>query len=242
MLFPHISEHRFIDACHAGKRLPFLVLAAELLQRYRPVRFQNIFPDSRFTPKGKFRSRKGLLHDSIRPDAFRFRFFRYHFTLLGYFAMAHMIFLMCGQPQMQSTVYHFHDLDKLFKLLAAKAVQPAHQLKAVPRIILVPEILHFKHTGLAFVINIARSLRILIKRVQEVLFHLEVHRQVIAEYGNALFRHFQYIILSYHCRFSLSSSCENPPMFEVCTEWYALPDSVRPPTACTYTVHAAWSS
>ena len=50
---------------------PFLVLAAELLQRYRPVRFQNIFPDSRFTPKGKFRSRKGLLHDSIRPDAFR---------------------------------------------------------------------------------------------------------------------------------------------------------------------------
>lgn len=31
-------------------------------------------------------------------------------------------------------------------------------------------------------------------------------------------------------------------MFEACTEWYALPDSVRPPTACTYTVHAAWSS
>ena len=60
MLFPHISEHRFIDACHAGKRLPFLALAAELLQRHRPVRFQNIFPDSRFTPKGKFRSRKAL--------------------------------------------------------------------------------------------------------------------------------------------------------------------------------------
>ena len=107
---------------------------------------------------------------------------------------------------MQITVYHFHDLDKLFRLLAAKAVQPAHQFKAVPRIILVPEILHFKYTGLAFVINIARSLRILIKRVQEVLSHLEVHRQVIAEYGNALFRHFQYIILSYHCRVSLGKS------------------------------------
>lgn len=31
-------------------------------------------------------------------------------------------------------------------------------------------------------------------------------------------------------------------MFGVYTEWYALPDSVRPPTACTYTVHAAWNS
>ena len=143
---------------------------------------------------------------------------------------------------MQVTVYYLHDLDKLFRLLAAKAVQPAHQLKAVPRIILIPEILHFKHAGLTFIINIARSLRILIKRIQEVLSHLEVHRQVIAEYGNTLFRHSQYIILSYHCRFSLSSSCENPPMFGVYIGWYALPDNVRPLTAYTYTDHAAWNS
>ena len=68
MLFAHIPEHRFIGACHAGKRLPFLILTAELLQRYRPVCLQNIFPDTRFTPESKFRSRKGLLHDSIRPD------------------------------------------------------------------------------------------------------------------------------------------------------------------------------
>ena len=92
------------------------------------------------------------------------------------------IFVTVRQPQMQVMVDDSHDFNEVLRVPATQPRHCPYQLEAVPGIFLVAEILHLIHRMSPVIIYVARCLRILIQRIQELLPDAELHRQVMSEH------------------------------------------------------------
>lgn len=66
------------------------------------------------------------------------------------------------QPQMQVLVDNPHDFDELFRLPATQSGHFPYQLETIPRIFIIPEVLHLIYGVLLVIIDIARGFRVLV--------------------------------------------------------------------------------
>ena len=122
ILLCRISEHWFFIRRRNAERFPFVILAAELLQRNHPKQFQYLLRDAAFSPKGKFRSRKALLRQRIRSCFLPFRYicnFRYH---RNRFSRRNFYFRLVRYPQAHISVNNSQYFHKVFRLFTIQPV------------------------------------------------------------------------------------------------------------------------
>ena len=216
--FPHVPKYRFYGCGRETERFPVFRFAPVFLQRLHPVSVQHRFRYPVPSPILQFLFRERLLHRPVRawlvfrlcrpffrpgrfcrsvtvhPVSFRQRDNPHGSLPFPYRFRRYIL----ADTQTQLTVYRFQYLHEVGGVLAVQPLDFRHDKETVARKVPVPEVFHPVRFATAVIIHVARSLAVLVQRVQEIPAYPPLHGQVVAEHVQPVTRPCQYFLFSYH--------------------------------------------